>query len=448
MPFRWNIREQFLLVVFFLRWLLIAGVAGVLIGVAVAIFLWLLDWATHARWDHPWLLYLLPVAGACIGLMYHRLGGDSSRGNNLIVEQIHKPGGGVPARMAPLVLIGTIATHLFGGSAGREGTAVQMGGSIAGTLSRWFRMEAEDTRLLLMGGIAGGFGAVFGTPLTGAVFAIEVLVIGRMSYEALIPCLVASVIGDGSASWVMDRMHIHHTGYHIAAAVQSVPHLDVWMLGKVAVASTGFGLAGALFAELTHACGWAFKKLSPSPVVQPFLGGVMVILMVLLLGTRDYLGIGVTPDHPGAVCIVNCFHPGGAGPLSWWWKILFTAVTLGAGFKGGEVTPLFFIGAALGNTLAGWLHAPVDLFAGLGFVAVFAGATNTPLACTMMAIELFAPGNGQLLSSGFVVYAAEACCLAYLFSGHTGIYSSQRIGMAKLRDHPATGATLQEARHT
>ncbi len=449
MPFRWNLREQLSLILFFLKWLLIAGVVGVLVGPAVAGFLWLLQRATQAHWDHPWLLYLLPIAGGLIGLMYHRLGRGAEAGNNLIVEQIHKPGGGVPARMAPLVLVGTVVTHLFGGSAGREGTAVQMGGSIAGTIGRALRMKPESTRLLLMSGIAAGFGAVFGTPFAGAVFAIEVLAIGRISYEALIPCLIAGVIGDGAAAYAMDRLAIHHTGYHILSAIRSTPQIDVLMLSKVAAASVVFGLAGALFAELTHACQWAFKNLSSSPVLRPVYGGMMVIGMTLLLRTRDYLGIGVTPDphYPAAVCIVSCFHAGGALPLSWWWKILFTAVTLGAGFKGGEVTPLFFVGAALGNTLAGWLGAPVDLFAGLGFVAVFAGATNTPLACTIMAIELFGPGNGQLLSAGFVVYAAEACCLAYLFSGHTGIYGSQRVGMPKLFGHAAEGATLRDVRH-
>lgn len=178
-----------------------------------------------------------------------------------------------------------------------------------------------------------------------------------------------------------------------------------------------------LFAELTHSIGRGFKRLIPQAMFRPVLGGAIVIALVLLLGTRDYLGLGVTSNHPGSVSIVSSFTPGGVTPWSWWWKLLFTAVTLGSGFKGGEVTPLFFIGAALGNVLGHFMGAPVDLFAALGFVAVFAGATNTPLACTLMGIELF--------GADIAVYVAVTCFLAYVFSGHSGIYLSQRIGTAK-----------------
>ncbi|HEX3356368.1 MAG TPA: voltage-gated chloride channel family protein [Tepidisphaeraceae bacterium] len=436
MPFRWNPREHVALAAYFLKWVLIASPVGAIIGAAVALFLWSLDLATRTRWNHPWLLFLLPLAGIAIGLMYHFLGRSVEAGNNLIVDQIHKPGGGVPSRMAPLVLIGTVITHLFGGSAGREGTAIQMGGSIASTVARAFKLPARDTRTLLMVGIAAGFGAVFGTPLTGAIFAIEVLAIGRMNYESLLPCLIASIVGD----WTTTLCGINHTHYHVPlfanpALADSIPRIDWLLLGKVALASIAFGLTSVLFAELTHGLSWLFKKILPWSIARPAVGGLIVIAMVYLLGTRDYLGLGVStdPHTPAGVSILSCFNPGGATPFSWWWKILFTAVTLGSGFKGGEVTPLFFIGAALGNTLAWLMHAPIDLFAALGFVAVFAGATNTPLACTVMAVELFGRQPG-LLSSGFVIYAAVACFVSYLLSGHSGIYLSQRIGTPKLVD--------------
>lgn len=435
MPFRWNPREHVSLGTYVLRWMLIAGPVGAIIGSAVALFLWSLDLATRTRWDHPRLLFFLPIAGVAIGLMYHFLGRSVEGGNNLIMEQIHEPGGGVPSRMAPLVLIGTVITHLFGGSAGREGTAVQMGGSIASTFCRWLRLSEEETRTLLMAGVAAGFGAVFGTPLTGAVFAMEVLAIGSMNYQAIVPCLVASIVGDS----VTTAWGIRHTQYQISSfahmgLVHSLPHLSWLLVAKIAVAAAAFGLASVIFAELTHSLSRIFKRIVPVPFLRPALGGVLVIGLVYLLGTRDYLGIGVTadPHHPDAVSIVSCFHNGGATPWSWWWKILFTAVTLSSGFKGGEVTPLFFIGAALGNVMARLLNAPVDLFAGLGFVAVFAGATNTPLACTIMGIELFAAGSGELLASGLVVYLAVACFLSYLLSGHSGIYLSQRIATPKI----------------
>ena len=407
-----------------MKWLLLVTPVGLAVGSACALFLWSLDKATQTRWQAPWLLFLLPLAGVAIGLLYHWLGRSVEAGNNMIVDEIHEPGGGVPSRMAPLILVGTIVTHLFGGSAGREGAAIQMGGSLASAYARLLlrRLTARDTRTLLMAGVAAGFGGVFGTPLAGMVFALEVLAIGRMSYEAAVPCLIASIISD----WTCTAWGIHHTQYHVASLAglgSGAP--GYWpLLAKVALAAALFGLASALFAELTHTLGHAFKKLIRWPVARPAVGGVLIIGLVYLLGTRDYLGIGVSSPDPGAVTILSCFNAGGAQPLSWWWKILFTAITLGSGFKGGEVTPLFFIGAALGNTLSGLLGAPADLFAALGFVAVFAGASNTPLACTLMGIELFGPQ--------YVIYFAVACFLAYLFSGHSGIYLSQRIATPKL----------------
>ncbi|MDB5174191.1 MAG: Cl-channel voltage-gated family protein [Phycisphaerales bacterium] len=457
MPFRWDPREHVALAKYVVKWLLIAAPVGALIGSAVALFLWALELVTRARWDHPWLLWLLPIAGVGIGLLYQLLGKSVEGGNNLIMEQIHEPGGGVPARMAPLVLVGTIVTHLFGGSAGREGTAVQMGGSIASTVSRWLRLDEDDIRELLMAGIAGGFGAVFGTPLTGAVFALEVLAIGMLSYRAILPCLIASIVGDQVATALLATRGIQHTAYSIKSfaalgLVHGTPHLSWALTGKVAIAAVAFGLASVIFAELTHGLSRAFRALIPWPALRPAVGGALVIALALLVG-RDYLGLGVTsdPHHPNEVSILSSFHLHGATAWSWWWKILFTAVTLASGFKGGEVTPLFFVGAALGNAMARLLGVPehVDLFAGLGFVAVFAGATNTPLACTIMGIELFGAGSDNLLGSGFVVYVAAACFLAYLFSGHTGIYLSQRLGNGKFGDTQfAKHASLLTARES
>jgi H+/Cl- antiporter ClcA/PII-like signaling protein len=440
MPFRWNPREHAALGQYVLKWMFIAVPVGAIVGTAVAGFLWGLDKATQIRWSTdtslglPWLLYLLPVGGVGIGLLYHLFGKSIEGGNNLIMEQIHEPGGGVPSRMAPLVLIGTILTHLFGGSAGREGTAVQMGGSIASTVGRGLRFNRIDTRTLLMCGVAAGFGAVFGTPLTGALFAVEVLAIGLMDYQAIVPCLIASIAGD----WMTSAWGIRHTHYHIGSfvhmnLVHAVPQLDWLLLGKVALAAVPFGLASVAFAELTHGLQRVFKRAVPWPIFRPALGALLVIGLAFAIGP-DYLGIGVTadPHYPNQVSILSCFHEGGATYWSWWWKILFTAITLSSGFKGGEVTPLFFVGAALGNTMARLLHAPVDLFAGLGFVGVFAGATNTPLTCTIMGVELFAAGQPELIHSGFVVYLATACFLAYMLSGHSGIYLSQRIGTQKV----------------
>ena len=423
MPFRWDAKEHVAQGRYFLKWLAIVSPAAAMIGAACALFLWSLEQVTQMRYMHPDLLFFLPLAGMVVAGLYLRFGKTVEGGNNLIMEQIHVPGGGVPSRMAPLILVGTVVTHLFGGSAGREGTAVQMGGSIACTFGRLLRLNDHDVRVLLMAGIAGGFGAVFGTPLAGAVFAMEVLSVGRMSYEALIPCLIAGIVGDQACA----ALGIRHTVYQITSvfAAAHTPQLDPLLLGKVALAALAFGLASVLFAELQHSIQHLFKAAIRWPLLRPAVGGVIIIGLVYLLGTRDYLGLGVHSIDPHAVTILSCFKPDGATDWSWWWKILFTAITLGCGFKGGEVTPLFFIGAALGNVSARLLDATgqTDLFAGLGFIAVFAGATNTPLACTIMGIELF--------GSHAIVYMAVACYLSYLFSGHTGIYLSQRIAVPK-----------------
>jgi H+/Cl- antiporter ClcA len=406
-----------------LEWSLLTIPVGVLAGSASAFFLWALDKVTLMRFQHPWLLFLLPVGGVMVGLLYHWLGREAEKGSNLIIDEIHEPGGGVPRRMAPLVLIGTLITHLFGGSAGREGTAVQMGGSLASGFGRSIRVKPETMRMLLMSGVAGGFGSVFGTPLTGAVFAMEVLAVGRIQYEALIPTLIASVVGDYTCSAWGIKHAIYNIRFSELETGGAVFHVDALLLLKAVAAGIAFGLCSLLYSELAHSAQKGFKKLIPLAPVRPAVGGAMVIALVYLLGTRDYLGLGITSPDPKAVTILSAFQTDGAHALSWMWKILFTVVTLSSGFKGGEVTPLFFIGATLGNALSRVMHAPVDLFAGLGFIGVFAGATNTPLACTIMGIELFGAHH--------TVYFAVACFIAYYFSGHAGIYSAQRVGVPK-----------------
>ncbi len=402
-------------------WTLLAVPVGIFAGSASAFFLWALDGVTRVRWEHPWLLGLLPAGGLLIWLLYHRFGKSVEGGNNLIIDQIHNPGGGVPLRMAPLILVATLLTHLFGGSAGREGTAVQMGGSLAGAFGRLLRLGPDTVRMLLMAGVAAGFGSVFGTPLTGALFAMEVLIIGRMQYHALLPALAASVTGD----YVCSAWGIHHPNYTLSVAAGAEAHgaLELVLLSKIILAAIGFGLASLLFAELTHGLQDAWKRFVPRSYLRPILGGAVVIALVFVVGTRDYLGIGVRSPEPHATTLLSAFAPGGATPWSWWWKLLFTAVTLSCGFKGGEVTPLFFIGATLGNALAVLLGAPVGLFAGLGFIGVFAAATNTPVACTVMGVELF--------GGHYTTYFAVACFVAYFVSGHSGIYQSQRLGVPK-----------------
>lgn len=420
--------EQFTVAYQLLRWTVLVTPVAIVVGSLVALFLWLLDMVTHLRWQYEWLLFGLPLAGVLIYWLYRLGGKQADKGNNLIMEEIHQPGGGVPARMAPLVLLTTIITHLFGGSAGREGTAVQIGGSMAGLIGKKIGLSPADIRILLMTGIAAGFGAVFGTPLTGAVFALEVLAIGVMRYDALVPCLIASVFAD----IVCSAWGIHHTHYSIAYLSQpfmkELPfiHLDLWLLGKVIVCGVAFGLSSYLFSTLMHNIRHNANAYIKIPWLIPVVGGVVIILLSYVAGTSDYLGLGVSSKSPDGISILAAFDANSnVNDWSWLWKLVFTAITLGMGFKGGEVTPLFFIGATLGHTLALLLGAPVDLFAGLGFIAVFAGATNTPIACTLMGVELFGTDH--------VLYFAVACFTAYYFSGHSGIYAAQKLEVNKLR---------------
>lgn len=404
------------------KWTLVVVPMAIAVGSLVALFLWALDRATEARFAYPWLIYGMPVAGFAMVLVYQHFGKGTEGGNNLIVDQIHEPGSGVPLRMAPFILVTTVLTHLVGGSAGREGTAVQLGGSLASACGRLCKLSSAEMRILLMAGIAAGFGAVFGTPIAGAVFALEVLTIGRMQYEALLPALLAAVVAD----WTCHTWGVAHTHYaitYLAGVGEAVGfHLGALLL-KVTVAGVAFGVAAHFFAELSHGASALFKRLLPYAPLRPVIASIILLGLVYLLGTREYLGLGVWSPNPGDATILGFFRPDHADYWSWAWKALFTMITLSAGFKGGEVTPLFFIGAGLGSALAGVMGAPVDLFAALGFVAVFAGATNTPLACMIMGIELF--------GSTHAVYLAVACFIAYLCSGHSSIYLSQRVGVPK-----------------
>jgi H+/Cl- antiporter ClcA/PII-like signaling protein len=399
--------EQLRLLLDLARWIPISAVVGVLAGSASALLLVSLNFATDVRESHKWIILLLAPVGVLVGLMYHYLGRSVEAGNNLLLEEIHDPKSVIPFRMTPLILLGTFLTHLFGGSAGREGTALQTGASLADQLTRPLRLVPRDRRILLMAGISAGFGSVFGTPLAGAIFGIEVLAIGRLSYEALAPCMIAAFVGDlATRAW-----GVHHTLYRVT----SVPQMSIKGILTSMAAGVAFGLVGMAFAKVTHAIAHFVRRRIAFAPLRPAVGGVLVSAAVFALGTTKYIGLGI----PTIVASFDHKLP----IYDWAAKFLFTAVTLGSGFKGGEVTPLFYIGSTLGNALSGILPLPSSLLAGMGFVAVFAGAANTPIASTLMAVELFGAEAGA--------YAAIACVISYLFSGHSSIYQAQRVGKSK-----------------
>ncbi|RQO71179.1 voltage-gated chloride channel protein [Aquitalea sp. FJL05] len=399
--------------------LLLACLVALLAGSASAFFLHSLVWATAMRDSHRYLLCLLPLAGFVVGWVYLRYGSRVEAGNNLLIDEIHDPTRIVPLRMVPLVLWGTVMSHLFGASVGREGTAVQMGGALADQLTHLLKLGNADRRILLMCGIAAGFASVFGTPLAGAVFALEVLAIGRMRYDALFPCLLAAIVADQvGLAWGV--LHTHY-------AIQLIPAISGWTLLATLVAGALFGLTGKLFADSTHALSARIKHYVKYPPLRPLLGGLLLLAIVWPTGADRYIGLGIP-------VIVDAFQQPLA-PYDFAAKLGLTVLSLASGFKGGEVTPLFYIGATLGNALSPLLHLPFSLLAGLGFVAVFAGAANTPLASTIMAMELFGSEVG--------IYAALACVASYYFSGHSGIYRSQRIAHGKHRPFPR-GLKLSE----
>lgn len=386
-----------------LKWISICVLIGFLSGSASAFLLVALEWAAQYREQHNWIIWLLPIGGLLIGLGYHYYGQEAIKGNNLLLEEYETPKKTIPLIMAPLVLIGTIITHLFGGSAGREGTAVQMGGAIADQFTGIFKLDNSERKTLIILGISAGFASVFGTPFAGALFALEVLYFSKINYKSIVLSFIVAFI----AYYTVEFWAVKHTHYSIPI----VPSFTLTLLLWIIPISILFGLAAMLFSRSIHFWGTLFSKTIQYPPLRPFVGGIILAFAMYFIGTTKYQGLGVP-------IIVESF----SNPSEYYdflLKILFTGFTLGAGFKGGEVTPLFFIGATLGSALSIFVPMPIALLAGMGFVAVFSGATHTPIACTVMGMELFGIESG--------LFIGLACFIAYLASGSVGIYQSQII---------------------
>lgn len=389
-------------------WLPLAVLVGLMAGVASAIFLIGLEAITAYRLEHPYLILGLPLAGLAVGWAYHRYGGDARQGTALIIDEIHVNSRQVPLRMVPFVLVGTWVSHLFGASVGREGTAIQMSASMADQLAYRLRLSPARRRLVLMTGIAAGFASVFGTPVAGVVFALEVQTVGAPRYEGLLAAVVAALVGDG----ITRGLGVHHSIYPLLPVMP----LDAVTVLKVALAALGFGLTARLFIVLTDRIRELLQHRIAWPPLRVLIGGLVMVGFTLLLTTDIYNGLSLGL----AKATVN----GEAlPPLAFLLKIAATAISLGSGFIGGEVTPLFVMGATTGAALEPLLQMTPGVLASLGFVAVFGAASNTPLACMLMGVELF--------GSGALPYLLLACVIAYLVSGQHTIYATQRIGVSK-----------------
>jgi H+/Cl- antiporter ClcA len=388
-----------------LKWLAIYILIGGIVGTATAFFLQTLDDVTLFREKHIWVVYFLPIAGLVIGLVYYYYGESANKGNNLIIETHHsleneetpKP---IPFKMAPMVFLSTLLTHIAGGSAGREGTAVQMGGAIADQFTGLFKLNAADRKTLLIIGISSGFAAVFGTPLAGAFFAIEILSITYTNKNQLAASLFVAYIAHYSClAW-----QIKHTIY----SIPSIPAISLTTLAWAIIAGILFGLTALAFTSTGKLFENIFNKIKFAPL-RPFIGGIIIALFIVLFNSTKFIGLGIPS-------IQDAFT-NNAGQFDFAIKLILTSFTLSAGFKGGEVTPLFFIGATLGNLLIWFIPLPMALLAGMGFVAVFSGATNCVFASIALGLELFGMKAG--------IYVGLASIAAYFTSGPNGIYSAK-----------------------
>ena len=394
--------------VVFVRWVLFSAVIGVVVGLVSSAFYLCFAWATGVQTKWPWLLYLLPVGGAAIVLLYRVCGMEKDRGTNFVLVAVRE---NAPLRLrtAPLVFLSTIITHLVGGSSGREGAILQIGGSISSKIGQWVHLDEKDSRVITMCGMSAAFAALFGTPLAAAIFAMEVVSVGVLYYAALVPCTLSALIG----VWVAGLCGVAPTSFPLSG----VPELEPLSMLRVLVLGLLLALVSILFCRIMHGVSHLYDRFLPHPLLRAIVGGVLVVLLTLLVGSRDYNGAG-----SGVIAAAIGGH---ARPEAFLLKIVFTALTLGAGFKGGEIVPAFFAGSTFGCVAAPLIGLPAPFGAALGMVAVFCGVTNCPLTSLLLAFEVFGGGGLPLF--------AIVCAVTYMLSGYDSLYSEQKIMYGKFR---------------
>ena len=392
----------------FVRWGLLAVATGLVIGGFSTLFAACLRFVTDFRTERPWMIFFLPFAGIFIVFLYGLFQYKNDKGTNMVLSTIHAETE-VPFKMAPLIFISTVITHLFGGSAGREGAALQLGGSIGNQLGRWFRLDDRDRRILVMCGMSAAFSAIFGTPIAAVVFAMEVVSVGVMYYAALVPCVFASLI----SFKIANHMGIGPNVFHLLG----VPSFQLFPTIKIIVLAMLCAGLSVLFCIILHSLGDVYRAKLKNPYIRIVFSAVVIILLTLCLQTDDYMGAGVP--------VIARAIQGNVHPTAFFWKIVFTALTLEAGFKGGEIVPSFFVGATFGCLFGQIAGLSPSLCAGVGMVSVFCGVTNCPISSLLIAFELF--------GYDAVPYFMIAISVSFLLSGYYGLYHDQTIVYSKYR---------------
>lgn len=390
------------------KWLLLAVITGCIVGGASSLFSFVLTEVTQYREMHGWIFYLLPVAGIIIVFLYEKIGQDDG-GTNQVFSTVRSKDD-VPLRSAPLIFISTALTHLAGGSAGREGAAIQLGGSIANQLGRWIHLDEEDRHVIVMCGMSAAFSAMFGTPMAAAVFAMEVVSVGVMYYTALMPCMIASLIASGFAA----SLGINPEAFHVV----DIPALTIETGLKMGVVAAGCAIVSILFCMALKGMGRVYGRWLPNKYVRAAAAGFLVIAITLFLHTTEYMGAG-------AGLIEQAVEDGKTDTFAFFWKLVLTAITMKAGFRGGEIVPSFCIGATLGCVMGNLIGLSPSICAASGMVAVFCGVTNCPLTSILIAFELF----------GFqgVSFYLIAVSISYAASGYYGLYKDQTIVYSKYK---------------
>ncbi|MCI9447104.1 MAG: chloride channel protein [Lachnospiraceae bacterium] len=392
----------------FFRWLTFSVLSGVVIGSAGILFHYCMTWANDARTANPVLILLLPVAGLVIVGAYHLLHDEKDTGTNLVLAAIHS-GENIPLKMAPLIFVSTVMTHLFGGSAGREGAALQLGGSIGNSLGRLFRFDEKDQHVMIMCGMSAAFSALFGTPMAAAIFSMEVVSVGIMHYAALVPCVVSSLVAKGIADYckVLPEQFLLSglPEFSVASAVQ---------ISVLAILCAGISI---IFCIMLHHGEKLYKKYLADPYLRIFTGGTFIVILTLVVKSQDYNGAGMP-------VIERCFENEYV-PWAFLLKMIFTAVTLGCGYKGGEIVPSFVVGGTFGCLFGNLTGFAPGLCTAAGMGAVFCGVTNCPITSLLICFEMF----------GFagMPYFLLSIALSYMLSGYYGLYRSQKIVYSKYK---------------